>query len=315
MAKYQNNLPQLNGKTVLTDGGLETVMIFQEGVDLPLFASFHLLETAEGRARLDAYLDRYIEIAKASGTGLLLESVTWRASRDWTAQLGISEAETVRINRDAIAYLESVRGRHETPETPMVISGCVGPRGDGYDPGEIMTADEAEAYHGHQIGLLADAGADLISFLTLTNVPEAIGAVRAAKAAGIPIAVSFTVETDGRLPTGDALAEAVRAVDDATGAYPAYFMINCAHPEHFGEALAGIDRIRGLRANASRCSHAELDDAEELDDGNPAELGRQFADLMRSNPQLCVIGGCCGTDHRHIAEIAGSVLGRERAAA
>jgi homocysteine S-methyltransferase len=315
MAKYQNNLPQLNGKTVLTDGGLETVMIFQEGVDLPLFASFHLLETAEGRARLDAYFDRYIEIAKASGTGLLLESVTWRASRDWTAQLGISEAETVRINRDAIAYRESVRGRHETPETPMVISGCVGPRGDGYDPGEIMTADEAEAYHGHQIGLLADAGADLISFLTLTNVPEAIGAVRAAKAAGIPIAVSFTVETDGRLPTGDALAEAVRAVDDATGAYPAYFMINCAHPEHFGEALAGIDRIRGLRANASRCSHAELDDAEELDDGNPAELGRQFADLMRSNPQLCVIGGCCGTDHRHIAEIAGSVLGRERAAA
>jgi homocysteine S-methyltransferase len=309
MAKYQNNLPQLNGKTVLTDGGLETVMIFQEGVDLPLFASFHLLETAEGRARLDAYFDRYIEIAKASGTGLLLESVTWRASRDWTAQLGISEAETVRINRDAIAYLGSVRGRHETPETPMVISGCVGPRGDGYDPGEIMTADEAEAYHGHQIGLLADAGADLISFLTLTNVPEAIGAVRAAKAAGIPIAVSFTVETDGRLPTGDALAEAVRAVDDATGAYPAYFMINCAHPEHFGEALAGIDRIRGLRANASRCSHAELDD------GNPAELGRQFADLMRSNPQLCVIGGCCGTDHRHIAEIAGSVLGRERAAA
>lgn len=315
MAKYQNNLPQLNGKTVLTDGGLETVMIFQEGVDLPLFASFHLLETAEGRARLDAYFDRYIEIAKASGTGLLLESVTWRASRDWTAQLGISEAETVRINRDAIAYLESVRGRHETPETPMVISGCVGPRGDGYDPGEIMTADEAEAYHGHQIGLLADAGADLISFLTLTNLPEAIGAVRAAKAAGIPIAVSFTVETDGRLPTGDALAEAVRAVDDATGAYPAYFMINCAHPEHFGEALAGIDRIRGLRANASRCSHAELDDAEELDDGNPAELGRQFADLMRSNPQLCVIGGCCGTDDRHIAEIAGSVLGRERAAA
>ncbi len=209
MAKYRNKLPQLNGKIVLTDGGLETVMAFQEGVELPLFASFHLLESDEGRARLDAYFDPYIDIAKKSGAGLLLESVTWRASRDWTAQLGISAAETARINRDAIAFLVGIRARHETPDTPMVISGCVGPRGDGYDPGELMTPDEAEAYHAHQIAVLAEAGADLISFLTLTNVPEAIGAVRAAKVAGIPIAISFTVETDGRLPTGDALAAAV----------------------------------------------------------------------------------------------------------
>ncbi len=315
MAKYRNKLPQLNGKIVLTDGGLETVMVFQEGVELPLFASFHLLENDEGRARLDAYFDPYIDIAKKSGAGLLLESVTWRASRDWTAQLGISAAETARINRDAIAFLVGIRARHETPDTPMVISGCVGPRGDGYDPGELMTPDEAEAYHAHQIAVLAEAGADLISFLTLTNVPEAIGAVRAAKVAGIPIAISFTVETDGRLPTGDALAAAVQAVDDATGGYPAYFMINCAHPEHFRDALDGIGRIRGLRANASRCSHEELDNSEELDDGNPVELGEQFGELLRDHPQLTVVGGCCGTDHRHVAEIGAAASRGGKAAA
>ena len=137
----------------------------------------------------------------------------------------------------------------------------------------------------------------------MNNVPEATGVARAAKAAGIPVAVSFTVETDGRLPSGDDLQDAVAAVDEATGAYPAYYMINCAHPTHFAKALAGNPRIMGLRANASRCSHAELDEAATLDEGDPVELGTEFAALLRENPQLSVLGGCCGTDHRHLSEI------------
>ena len=307
MAKYRSNLPQLNGKTVLTDGGLETVMVFQEGIDLPLFASFHLLNDENGRDRLRAYFDPYIDIARKAGAGLLLESVTWRASVGWGAQLGLSPDDIAGINRDAIALLEEVRAAHETAATPMVISGCVGPRGDGYDPGALITAEEAQAYHAHQIDTLADTAADMISVLTMNNIPEAIGVARAAQAAGIPAALSFTVETDGRLPTGDTLADAVAAVDDATGGAPAYFMVNCAHPDHFGDAIAGIERIRGLRANASRCSHAELDNSETLDDGDPAELGRQFAALIRDHRQLSVIGGCCGTDHRHIAEIGAAL--------
>jgi len=304
MTKYRTRLPQLNGKIVLTDGGLETVMVFQEGIDLPLFAAFHLLESDDGRRRLRDYFDRYIPLAKRAGMGLLLDSATWRASSDWTEQLGYSAERMEKINRDSIAFLEDVRNAHETDATPMVIGGCIGPRGDGYDPGEIMTEAEAEAYHARQIGILADTAADMISAYTITNVPEAIGIARASMKAGIPVVISFTVETDGNLPTGQALGDAVMAVDAATGNGPAYFMINCAHPTHFQEALAGNPRIRGLRANASSCSHEELDNSEVLDDGNPVELGGQFADLMRTNPQLTVIGGCCGTDHRHIEQIS-----------
>ena len=315
MAKYRSNLPQLNGKTILTDGGLETVMIFHEGVDLPLFASFDLLRTEAGREKLRAYFDRHIAIAREAGVGLLLESTTWRASTDWAAQLDLSPEDIDRINRESIAFLEEIRAGAETEETPMVISGCLGPRGDGYDPGALMTAEEAEAYHARQIGVLAETAADMISALTMNNVQEATGVALAAKAAGIPVAISFTVETDGRLPTGQDLKDAIEAVDAATDGYPAYFMINCAHPTHFSHVLDGIGRIRGLRANASRCSHEELDNAEELDDGNPVELGGQFADLIRSHPQLSVLGGCCGTDHRHIAEIGRAVKGAVRAAA
>lgn len=304
MTKYRSSLPQLNGKTILTDGGLETVMVFQEGIELPLFAAFHLLDSEAGRQRLRDYFDRYIPLAKQAGVGLLLESATWRASPDWTAQLGLTDADMTRINRDCIGFLEDVRFMQETDATPMVISGCVGPRGDGYDPGMLMTEADAEAYHAQQISVLADTAADLISALTMTNVPEAIGITRASQKAGIPVAISFTVETDGRLPTGQTLCDAVGCVDAATGNGPAYFMINCAHPTHFGAALAATPRIRGLRANASSCSHEELDNAEVLDDGNPVELGGQFAELMRAHPQLSVLGGCCGTDHRHIEQIS-----------
>lgn len=304
MTKYRSNLPQLNGKTVLTDGGLETVMVFQEGIDLPLFAAFHLMNSEDGVRRLHDYFDRYIPLAKQAGVGFLLESLTWRASPGWTSQLGLTDADMARINRDSIAFLEDIRDRHETDETPMVISGCVGPRGDGYDPGDLMTEAEAEAYHFQQISVLADTAADVVSALTMNNVPEAVGVTRAAQKAGIPVAVSFTVETDGRLPTGQALGDAIEEVDAATGNAPAYFMINCAHPTHFAAALAGNPRIRGLRANASSCSHEELDNAEVLDDGNPVELGGQFAELMRAHPQLTVVGGCCGTDHRHIEQIS-----------
>jgi S-methylmethionine-dependent homocysteine/selenocysteine methylase len=303
MTKYRTNLPQLNGKRILTDGGLETVLVFQEGIDLPLFAAFHLLDRDDGPDWLRTYFDRYIPLAKQAGTGLLLESLTWRASPDWTTQLGMTDADMAQINRESITFLEAVRDAHETEAMPMVISGCVGPRGDGYDPGIVMTADAAQAYHSAQINVLADTAADMISALTMNNVEEAIGLTRAAQAADIPVAISFTVETDGRLPTGQTLGEAVAQVDAETGNGPAYFMINCAHPTHFEAVLAGNPRIRGLRANASMCSHEELDNCEELDDGNPVELGSQFAVLLRDNPQLTVLGGCCGTDHRHIEQI------------
>jgi S-methylmethionine-dependent homocysteine/selenocysteine methylase len=306
-AKYRLSLPQRTGNLFLTDGGIETTLIFQDGFDLPYFAAFHLLRDPKGRQALQRYYERYIAIARADALGFILESPTWRASTDWGSKLGYSAADMVAVNRDAIELMHELRTRHETTASPMVVSGCVGPRGDGYVPGEAMTAGAAEAYHGLQIGAFADAGADMVSAITMTNADEAIGITRAALKAGMPVAISFTVETDGHLPTGQGLGQAIGEVDAATGNGPAYYMINCAHPTHFQQTLdkeAWTGRIAGLRANASRRSHQELNDSPDLDPGSPVELGSQYRELVRRHPQINVLGGCCGTDHRHIECIA-----------
>ena len=305
------NLPQLQGKLFLADGGLETTLVFLDGIDLPCFAAIDMLRSESGRKRLDDYFETYLAIAREAKAGFVLESVTWRASQDWAEPLGLSQEDLDGLNREAIAMLQALRERHQTPDTPIVISGCVGPRGDGYDPGTLMTVEEARAYHSRQIGILAHAGADFVSAITMNNIAEATGIALAAKDAGIPVVISFTVETDGCLPTGDTLEEAIHAVDAATDGYVAYYMINCAHPTHFEHVLAGggawVNRIRGIRANASKCSHAELDEAEELDSGNPAELGQDYGRLLERLPRVAVVGGCCGTDHRHVQAIAGVV--------
>ena len=301
-------LPQLDGRLFLTDAGLETTLIFHEGWDLPMFEAFTLLESAHGRAALRTYFDRYLPLAIRQGMGFVLESPTWRANPDWGAKLGYSREALAKANRAAIELMREVRDAHAGVRTPIMISGCIGPRGDGYDPGKMMSAEEAQAYHAWQVGVLRDAGADFVSAFTMNNINEALGVARAAQAAEIPCVISFTVETDGRLPTGDSLAAAIEAVDAATDRAPAYYMINCAHPTHFEHVLdrdaAWTQRLRGLRANASRRSHAELDNATELDAGNPEELGAQYGDLLRRFPHINVLGGCCGTDHRHVERIS-----------
>jgi len=247
-------------------------------------------------------------VAKAERRGFLLEGATWRSSPDWLNQLGIAESRHADLNRKAIDFLLQIRGAHETEQSPMPISGQLGPRGDGYAVEAKMTPDEAETYHFWQAKLFAETEADLISALTINYVEEALGIARAGAAAGIPTVISFTVETDGRLPSGQPLAEAIEQVDAESGNAPAYFMLNCAHPDHFAgtlEAEGGwVSRIRAVRANASRMSHEELDNAEELDSGNPEEFGHQHAELRTRFPSITVMGGCCGTDHRHVEEIS-----------
>ncbi len=319
MSKYRTNLPQLSNNVFLTDGGLETTLIFHDGIDIPHFASFDLIGKLGARQALRRYFDHYAEIAKADGVGLVLESATWRASADWGKLLNYSMAELEQANRQAVADLEDVRAAHETPATPIVISGNIGPRGDGYDPGLIMSVEEAQTYHSAQVGTFKDSAADMVSALTMTNVPEAIGVTRAAQVVGMPVVISFTVETDGHLPTGQPLGEAIEAVDAATENGPVYYMVNCAHPTHFDTNLATDDawikRVRGIRANASCLSHAELDEAEELDEGNPVEFGQQLAALRRRHPQISILGGCCGTDHRHIEQVSHSCKGGTKQAA
>jgi S-methylmethionine-dependent homocysteine/selenocysteine methylase len=313
MAKYRQSLPQMMSDIFLTDGGLETTLVFHHGIDLPFFSTARLLESDGGEKILFDYYERHVRIARSKGVGFILESATWRTSSDWGRKLGYEPSALARINRRAIDLMVEVRQRYETPQTPMVVSGCVGPRGDGYRPEAIMSEREAAAYHAEQIATFADTAADMIAAITMTNTNEAIGIARAARASGMPAAISFTVETDGRLPTGQTLSEAIRTVDAATNGAPAYYMVNCAHPTHFEHILLADDpalaRLRGVRANASRCSHAELDESTELDDGNPAELGEQYRAIRARHPQITVLGGCCGTDHRHVEAIAEACAG------
>jgi S-methylmethionine-dependent homocysteine/selenocysteine methylase len=307
--RYRDRLPQLDAaRPFLADGGLETTLIFHRGVDLPHFAAFDLLRTEAGRDELRAYFAPYVELARDRELGMVLDTATWRASPDWAQRLGYAPDDLDAANRAAVALAEEIRAVGEDERTPIVVNGVVGPRGDGYDPAQLMSANEAQGYHARQIATFADTSADMVSAITMTHAEEAIGIVRASREHAMPAAISFTVETDGRLPTGQPLPEAIAQVDDETDGAAAYFMVNCAHPTHFAHVLDDDgpwrDRVRGLRANASTKSHAELDEAEELDEGDPSDLGAQHAALHGRLPGVAVLGGCCGTDHRHVAEIA-----------
>ena len=287
-ALYRERLPQLDGGLFITDGGLETTLIFHRGLDLPAFAAFHLLKDAEGTEELRRYYGPYADLAREREVGLVLETPTWRASPDWAEEIGYSLDELDALNRKAIALMEELREEYASGP-PIVISGCIGPQGDGYSPATMLTADEAQRYHSTQTATFADTAADLVTAITMTYADEAIGVTRAAVEHGLPVVISFTVETDGRLPSGQALGEAIQEVDKATDGAPAYYMINCAHPTHFEGVLEPgtpwANRIGGLRANASTKSHAELDEATELDAGDPHDLGERHAALKASLPR------------------------------
>jgi homocysteine S-methyltransferase len=304
-APQTSTLPPLHGTRFVTDGGMETDLIFHHGVDLPDFAAFPLLDTAGGRELLTRYYDDYAAIARRVGAGLMLETPTWRANPDWGTRLGYTSADLTRANTDAVALLGTLRERYAAGIDPILISGMIGPRGDGYSADERLSPKEAAAYHRPQLQAFAAAHANLATAYTLTHIGEAIGIVQAARSLDLPIAISFTVETDGRLPSGDTIAEAITTVDHA--APPDYYLINCAHPTHIRAGLnepgSWINRIAGIRVNASLKSHAELDAAEDLDEGDIDTLTTPHHALARALPSLTILGGCCGTDHRHVAAL------------
>lgn len=306
--RYRDALPQLaSERPFICDGGLETTLIFHRGIDLPLFAAFDLLRRPEGVREIRDYFRPYLDIARDTGTGFVMDTVTWRANPDWADRLGYTPGELDAANRAAVSLAEEIREGEGDAAPPIVISGAIGPRGDGYDPGVLLEASEAEEYHAVQIGTFAGTAADMVAALTMTHVGEAVGVVRAARSAGMPIALSFTVETDGRLPDGTPLRTAIAETDEATDGGAAYFMVNCAHPTHFSGVLhepgAWRERIGGVRANASTMSHAELDEADELDPGDPERFGVDHHPLRGRLPGVRVVGGCCGTDHRHVAAV------------
>jgi homocysteine S-methyltransferase len=310
MPRYRSSLPQLSGEVFLTDAGIETNLIFNHGVEIREFAAHTLLPSPEGRAALTRYFEGFLGLARDAEVGFILDSVTWRAHPHWAAALRASRAELEAANRDSIAFIAGLRERYAANPKPIVLNAVVGPRGDAYRPEATIPMAEAEEYFAEQLGWLVQTEVDMATALTFNQAGEAAGFARAARTVGLPVVISFTVETNGALPTGQSLADAVVEVDESSDRYPAYFMINCAHPEHFAGAVHDAPwagRIRGIRANASRQSHAELDEAPELDPGDPHELAGQYRELADRLPWLNVFGACCGADLRHVTEIARAV--------
>ena len=309
MTVNRSLLPNVSSEIFLTDGGLETTLVFVHGFDLPCFAAFHLLKDESGYRAIQDYYRTYLGIAARYQTGFILESPTWRANPDWMEKIGYPEGALAEVNQQAIQLLFALKAEFEKDMPIILISGCIGPRGDGYNPKNTMNAEEAQTYHQAQIAVFASAQVDMISAITMNYVEEAIGIARAAEAVHLPCVISFTVETDGKLTTGMSLEEAITLVDGNCAQPPHYYMINCAHPTHFmDELLAGKEklwtkRIYGIRANASCKSHAELDESTELDRGDPRQLGSEHQKLKELLPHLNVFGGCCGTDDEHVQEI------------
>lgn len=308
-----NTLPTASEEMFLTDGGLETTLVFLEGFDLPYFAAFDLLKSQEGYETVKNYYLRYLNLAKKYKTNFILETPTWRANPDWIEKIGYPKNALATINEDAVALMTDLKSLFSNDFKSVLISGCIGPRGDGYVPENCMTPEESELYHSAQIKVLSETPVDFVSALTMNYVDEVIGIVRAAAVFGLPAVISFTVETDGKLPTGMSLKEAIKKIDENTTIPPLYYMINCAHPTHFlAELNAGKNenwtkRIKGFRANASCKSHAELDEATELDRGIPKQLGAAYKELKDSFAHVNVFGGCCGTDEEHIEEIISQI--------
>lgn len=302
-------LPHKSADLFLTDGGLETTLVFLEGFELPYFAAFDLLKEEKGYHAIKSYYKRYLKIAKDFNAGFILESPTWRANPDWIAKIGYPKSAIAEINEKAVQLLVELKSEFEKEVHTIILSGCVGPRGDGYTTENIMTVDEAQKYHAQQIEVFSHTPVDIISAITMNYAEEAVGIARAAEAVKLPVVISFTVETNGKLPTGMSLKEAIELVDNTSNERPLYYMINCAHPTHFEDILqegqfeSWTKRIQGIRANASCRSHAELDEATELDRGNPKKLGDEHKKLKHTFNHLNVFGGCCGTDEEHVLEI------------
>jgi S-methylmethionine-dependent homocysteine/selenocysteine methylase len=310
MPRYRHALPQLSGDLFLTDAGLETDLIFNHGIEIREFAAHTLLSSEIGRAAMTRYFGGFLALARDFDAGFILHSATWKAHRHWAGALGATGAELKLANEESLRFIADLRKRFADNSKPIVLNAIIGPRGDAYKPDAVFSTQEAEDYFSEQIGWLLRTEADMVSGMTFNQASEAAGFVRAARRARMPAVLSFTVETNGRLPTGQSLGDAVREVEAASGEYCSYYMINCAHPDHFSPALEDAGwtrRIRGLRANASRRSHAELDSSTELDAGDPDELARQYRSLAARMPWINIFGGCCGSDLRHVARIAEAI--------
>lgn len=269
---------------------------------------FELMDSPDAVSALRDMYRRYLDVAAKYGFAAVLSGFDYRASPDWAEKLGYSPAGLREMQQKCIDFLRDVSHPYASQLPDLAIAGCVGPRGDAYALNRDIKAADAEGYHMTQMTTLKDCGVDLIWAATINNVPEAVGLSRAAAAVGLPVNLSFTLDSSHKLKSGPSLKEAIEATDaEAADARPDSYGINCSHPMEFEPALDPGDwtrRIRSLRPNAAKMDKVSLCKLGHIEEGDPEELGQQMGDLARRFPDIDIWGGCCGTWDKHFDRIA-----------
>lgn len=289
---------------IITDGGLETTLIYKYNIELPYFSCINLLKTDSGRNIIYNCLLNYVNISEKYNVNIIIETPTWRCSKKWSKLLNCENSDIEKINREAVNIVKSIKKNNKK----IIISGNIGPIDDGYVISNKLTIEELKEYHSEQIYILANENVDIISAFTINYVEEAIGITLVCKDINIPLVISFTLNIDGKLPSGMTLEDSIKYIDKYTNYYPMYYMINCAHPKHFISLFKDnnsdwIKRIKGIRSNASDKSHEELNNSKKLDIGNIVELSNYCKNIRKENKHINIFGGCCGTDENHVEEI------------
>jgi homocysteine S-methyltransferase len=300
--------PAGSGELFLTEGGSETEIMYRHGYELPEFAMFPLLENPTARAAMRGMYCEQLDVAAEHGLSFLLTGMDYRASPDWGAKLGYSAQALADANIAAIDFLRDIAQDYAGQIPRLLVGGILGPRGDAYSLNQTITAASAEDYHAVQLQTLKRAGVDFAIAQTINNIPEAVGIARAAAAINMPLSISLTLDSSGRLKSGPSLGEAITEIDrlsDDTA--PAFYMLNCSHPVEYAPAITAngwTHRLRGVRPNASKMEKIALCKLGHIEDGDPVELGQQMADLRARFPHMDIFGGCCGTGAAHLREMA-----------
>ena len=310
MVKRTTLPPQEEGRFYLTEGGTETELMYKHGFELPHFAMFPLLDNPEAVSKMREMFRSYLDVAAKHEFCALMGGLDYRASPDWGELLGYSPAGLSDANLQSIEFLRDVAGEYSSDIPEILFQGLIGPRGDAYERNETITENEAEDYHAVQLETLKKADVDLALAITFNNIPESVGVARAAAEIGIPLAISLTLDSSSKLRSGPSLAEAITTIDKEPDQSPEYYLINCSHPVEYEPAIEPgewIERIRGVRPNASKMEKIALCKIGHLEDGDPEELGTLCGDLARRYPHMDIWGGCCGTWDKHLDEIARNV--------
>lgn len=301
---------QQNGRFYLSEGGTETELMYKYGFELPQFALYPLLNNHDATSTMRGMFRSYLDVVARNEMNALMGGLDYRASPDWGKLLGYSPAGLAEANHQSIDFLRELAAEYVSDINEILIQGLIGPRGDAYERNTKITVNEAEDYHSVQLNTLKDANVDLALAITFNNVPESIGVARAAVKLGVPLAISLTLDTHSRLNSGPSLEEAITRIDAETGQSPEFYLINCSHPLEYEPAITPgnwINRIRGVRPNASKMDKISLCKIGHLEDGDPEELGNLCGGLARRYPHMDIWGGCCGTWDTHIHEIAKNI--------